>query len=796
MMNVNLSATVAKKARLGQHIGGLGERLMQGLSVLLGLGGGYLLSTGSQRPGFGLLALAGLNLIGALWYRYDLSKPQTNSDSTKLETLLTPALLGRLSAPLTPRSLWTAAANQWEAAFIINRLMLPVNEMEQLLPENEGDMSAIWQAAQQLQSRSGGAHLRAGTAIAAIATTSQPLQAPLSKLNLRPEDVVETFFWLERFIQYLERPKPYFGGVGRDWATGFTPTLDRFGLNISRSIESGQGHFHFLAHADLAESIIHDLSQGNGAVALVGEVGTGKTSLVYALAQRLLEGHDEQLKHYQLIGLNASVILASDKTDLEKLMLVLFNEAVRAGNIILFLDDAHLFFSEGTGAFNMAQVLQPVLQNRSLKIIAAFTPNDFQRLKATNDTLATSFATILVSPPDTAATMKILEDSALTLEQRSGLLISYGAVREAYRLSDQYLSEQAFPGKAINLLDQATAFAENKVLTAKSIQDAIEKTLGIKASAAQAPEAEILLNLEDRLHERMVNQQRAVEVVAAALRRGRAGVTNPDRPIGSFLFLGPTGVGKTELARSLAAVYFGDERQMIRLDMSEFQQPSDVSRILADAKEGDQSLVLAIRKQPFSVVLLDEVEKAHPNILNLLLQLLDEGRLTDNSGRPASFRTAIIIATSNAGSVDIVQRIAAGSSLENFEKPLINKLLATGQFKPELINRFDDVVLFRPLNQLELAQVAKLMLAGVNETLAKQNISVGLTEAALTQIVKAGYDPQFGARPMRHVIQKTVEDAVAIKILRGDVKAGDSFTLDVGDLTIDRSGQKFEPKIP
>ena len=226
----------------------------------------------------------------------------------------------------------------------------------------------------------------------------------------------------------------------------------------------------------------------------------------------------------------------------------------------------------------------------------------------------------------------------------------------------------------------------------------------------------------------------------------------------------------------------GDERQMIRLDMSEYQRPEDVSRLLSGGGQNEQSLLLAIRQQPFSVVLFDEIEKAHPNILNLFLQMLDEGQLTDEQGRPASFRSSIIIATSNAGAADIAARVKEGQDLEGFERPLIDKLIGSGQFKPELVNRFDEIVLFRPLNEEELAQVANIMLAGVNQTLETQQIKVILTPEALKHIVHAGYDPEFGARPMRRIIQKTVENAVAVKILRQEAKPGSTITLDINDL--------------
>jgi ATP-dependent Clp protease ATP-binding subunit ClpA len=281
----------------------------------------------------------------------------------------------------------------------------------------------------------------------------------------------------------------------------------------------------------------------------------------------------------------------------------------------------------------------------------------------------------------------------------------------------------------------------------------------------------------------MINQVRAVKVVSSALRRGRAGVADPSRPIGSFLFLGPTGVGKTELARSLSALYFGDEHRMIRLDMSEYQQESDASRLLERGGSSSKSLILQIREQPFSVVLLDEVEKAHPNILNLLLQMLDEGQLTDQKGHATSFKNAIIIATSNAGSADIAERVGKGEQLESFERPLIEKLIHKGEFKAELINRFDETVLFRPLNKKELAEVAGLMLGKVNDELSKQNVAVELTNEAMQKVIEMGYDPEFGARPMRRALQKTVEDAVAKKLLAGEAKSGDTIKLDIKDLS-------------
>lgn len=787
MNNFNLGSLRARKARLAAKVGFVASPITEAIGVLLlTLGFFGFLQPDLHRLGFLAISVGLLLAIAYLWIKRDICNLPASPTPQGYDDILEPKLLGEFSegtAQLSPQQAWQLASTQWQARFLCNRLLLDPATIAQTLSNSVNDMPKIWQQAYQLMVATKSPMLDGGTLACTLMVTSEPTKQFLTEMKLKPEDVLEAYNWLERLDKYLKQPKPYFGGIGRDWATGYTPNLEQFGQNISNSIEVGSGgHFHTLAHQDVIDTIIYNLGQGSGGVALVGETGVGKTSLVYALAERLLEGRDKNLQHYQIVSLNASVIISSAKEGLEKLLLTLLSEAIRAGNMIVFLDEAHLFFGEGTGALNASQVLQPIMQKHQLKIIATFTPNEFQGLRVSNSAVTDSFTSVTINEPNEAVTMSILEDTALTFEQTNQSTVSYQALREAIRLSKQYMQEEAYPGKAINLINQSAAYAENGVITDRSVAMAIEKTRGVRVSAVQGAEKDVLLNLEERIHSRMINQSKAVEAVSAALRRTRAGVATTKRPVGSFLFLGPTGVGKTELARSLAATYYGDEHQMIRLDMSEYQQASDVERLLSDGSGQSESLIMAVRKQPFSVILLDEIEKAHPNILNLLLQMLDEGKLTDKNGRPALFNSAIIIATSNAGSADITARIASGQNLDNFERPLVNSLIAKGQFKPELINRFDEIALFRSLNQAELGQVAVLMVKEVNKTLEAQNIIVQLTQPAMDLIVQKGYDPEFGARPMRRVVQKAIEDTIATRILRGEIKPGQTATLDVTDL--------------
>jgi ATP-dependent Clp protease ATP-binding subunit ClpC len=339
------------------------------------------------------------------------------------------------------------------------------------------------------------------------------------------------------------------------------------------------------------------------------------------------------------------------------------------------------------------------------------------------------------------------------------------------------------PGRAMKLAESSASYHESGLVTMNSVQQAIEKTMDVKVSiATEASDRERLLNMEDLIHRRMVNQSRAVQVVSDALRRARAGVRNQNRPIGTFLFLGPTGVGKTELSKALADVYFGGEGKLIRMDLNEYVQASDVNRLIADGADDPSSLTAQVMKQPFSVVLLDEIEKAAPEVLATLLQMLDEGILRDVKNREISFRDAIVIATSNAGADRIREYIDRGYKLDQFEQKFTDELISSGQFRPEFLNRFDEIVVFRPFTQDELVQVLDMILAGVNKTLEPQKVSVTVEDDAKKFLVEKGYDPRLGARPMRRVVQKAVENTVAKQMLSGAIGTGDSLHITLEDV--------------
>jgi ATP-dependent Clp protease ATP-binding subunit ClpC len=786
---VKLDSLRAYEARLGKKIGKKGFQGLVCLAVVFAVLAIILTWLEGLRYGLILISPTLLFLVPALWWQRHLSvlPPKGNN----LNDRLSKDVLANLNPKdkVNVKTMWAAVSDSWQSKFLMHHLLiLPDTVNEQLKELDESALKPALEIAVKIADAVKSNSIEPSFITAGLMLSSPKIKNLLISYRSRPEEIMEVGLWLGRnMVEFKERNKQNFGGIGRDWAFGYTPLLNKFGANISLSIMRNGAHFGWLTESKTVIAIESALANHANAIAVVGKVGVGKSSSVYALAQRLIEGKTVgSIAYHQVIAINATDIVSNTRKpgDTEYIMMSLANEASHAGHVVLFMDDAEAFFTEGTGSFDGAQILQSIIQSNNVSMILALTPNGYEAIRSRNPSLASLITPIMLPELDEINTMRVLEDTAIGLENKNKLMISYEALTTAYNLSGRYNNDEAYPGKAIKLLEQSLVYANDTVVSRKSVEQAIEQTHGVKAGAAGPVEVQELLKLESRIHERMINQNQAVSVVSNALRRARAGVSNPNKPVGSFLFLGPTGVGKTELAKALAATYFGAEENMIRLDMTEYQRPEDVKRLLSDGQNESASLILAVRQKPFSVVLLDEIEKAHPNVLNLLLQLVDEGHLTDSMGRIVSFKDCIIIVTSNAGAQSIRKDIELGKDINEFHNEIIDELIKTNQFKPELINRFDEVVIFRPLKPEELTEVVKLMLSGVNKTLAQQNIVVSLTDASIAKIVEIGYDPTFGARPMRRALQKAVEDTIANKILKQEVNPGDHIELDVPDLTL------------
>jgi ATP-dependent Clp protease ATP-binding subunit ClpA len=421
------------------------------------------------------------------------------------------------------------------------------------------------------------------------------------------------------------------------------------------------------------------------------------------------------------------------------------------------------------------------MEHRGIYCLAAVTRQNYLKY-IENKPLGEKMAKVEVEEPVGNQAIIITESKVGRLEGVYRVYFTYDAIEAAVTLTSKYIHDKYLPEKAISLLESlavrtSKSEAEHHAITKEDVAAMISDTTGIPVTKVGEAEGRELLNLEERIHAHMIDQVEAVDAVASALRRARAQLSSGKRPIASFLFMGPTGVGKTELAKSVAKVYFEDEDCMIRVDMSEYQNQDSVGKMIGDQRGAKGYLTEAVRQAPFSLLLLDEFEKAHPEILNLFLQVMDDGRLTDGTGRTIDFTNCIIIATSNAGALYIQEQIRAGTQIEKIKEVLINEHL-NKIMRPELINRFDGVIVFKPLGETEVVQITKLMLSKTAQTLEAKGIGLRTEEAGILKLAALGYDPKFGARPLRRLLQEKVDNIIANLILAGELKRRDTVVID------------------
>lgn len=771
----------AQKARIGYRISGSWHRLLSIAAVLLIVSGTALLAV-RITGGWLLVGLAIFPMMLSEWYDYDLRHLPTGKDHRTIDDILSGDILGQLGKDPTPRDVATAVGKVQSGMFFGARFGVGARFLQDISSEDTSAMSGIWQEAFALCKQTGFEHITGSILVVALVRAFPEHEGLLAHLQLDDDTLLRGVYWhqhIHDLIATSTRPRRT-GGLARDWSFGYIPLLTRFGQNISDQIaRGGLLSSHLESHTQALEQLISTFgSGGRQNSVLVGAAGVGKTTIVHAFAEKLLDAGSklpDGLKFRQVFILDASALIAAapGRGELESLIMRVLGEAHSAKNIIICLDNAQLFFEEGIGSVDLTNVLLPILEAGRLRVILTMDEQRYLQIGQRNPGLINALNRISVSAASKDETMMVLQDQLIMTEFQRNVTYMYQALEESYRLSERYVHDLSMPGRAVKLMESAASYAQNNLVTIQSVQKAIEQTMNIKVGVASGEdEREKLLHLEDLIHERMINQTRAVGVVSDALRRARAGVRNQNRPIGTFLFLGPTGVGKTELAKALADVYFGGEDRMIRLDLNEFVRPEDVSRLIADGGDDPSSLTAQAMKQPFSVVLLDEIEKAHPQVLTTLLQLLDEGILRDIKNREVSFRDTIVIATSNAGADRIREYIERGYQLEQFEKQFIDELINTNQFRPEFLNRFDEIVTFRPLSKTELVQVIDLILVGINKTLALQKVSIRVAQDAKIYLVDQGYDPRLGARPMRRIVQRAVENTVAKQMLSGTVAPG------------------------
>lgn len=579
---------------------------------------------------------------------------------------------------------------------------------------------------------------------------------------------------------------------------------------------------------------------------------------------------DMQNKRIMMLDMGSLVAGTKYRGEFEDRLKKVIEEIYQDKHVILFIDELHTLIGAGgaEGAIDASNILKPALARGELQLIGATTSNEYQKYIEKDTALERRFAKVHVEEPTAEDSVKILEGLRPRYEQHHDLTISDEAVEAAVRFSTRYLTNRFLPDKAIDLMDEASAKVRihnvsknnkldeltdqamklvndknnaildqdfekaakireqeqdiqekisklkekdtdsNKkpVVTADDIAEVIAQWTGVPVKQITRKESEKLLNLEKELHKRVIGQDSAINAVSRAIRRARSGMKDPNRPMGSFMFLGPTGVGKTELAKSIAEVMFGSEDNLIRVDMSEYMEQYSTSKLIGSAPgyvgfdDGGQ-LTEKVRNEPYSVVLLDEVEKAHPDVFNILLQVLDDGILTDAKGRKVDFRNTIIIMTSNLGarSLEDDKEVGFGAKdVRNDYKEMQGRIDSELKkfFRPEFLNRIDETIVFKALDKVQLKEIAKIMSNNLRKRLAEREIKLVISPTAYNDLVKDGYNPEYGARPMRRTIQREIEDPVSEQLLMGKVRAGDSIKVGSkkGSLTI--TVEKPEAKKP
>ncbi|MBI3255924.1 MAG: ATP-dependent Clp protease ATP-binding subunit [Candidatus Andersenbacteria bacterium] len=616
------------------------------------------------------------------------------------------------------------------------------------------------------------------------------MQPYVRSQGLRQEDIHFAIWWQQALIELSREHRRWwtrekmgsYSGIGLSWAAGFTPLLDRFSY-----FPAGNLWDTAVNRQEEVQQLINTLARDQQSnVVLVGHPGVGRLGVVKEVARRIArqQAHPA-LRHQRVVYLHIGQLLSLGSSGPAQLQYMsrILDEMERSGNIIAVLDGlGSLLGGMGEGSLNVTDVLQPFFSSQSVRIAVIMSSEEYHTRLKNNDELLHLFEVVQIEPLLPEDTKALLAVTIPTWEKQEHMYVPYQALQAAVKLTAGIMPHIPFPEKAFDVLEEAAVKVRGEgrhAIEATDIEELITRKVGVPVGKVLKQEGERLLNLEDFIHRRVVNQEHGVAAVARAMIRARAGVRNESRPIGTFLFLGPTGVGKTETAKALAEAYFGDEAYLKRFDMSEFQTSDSLSRLIGDVAHPVGRLTSLIADHPFCVLLLDEFEKADLAVQQLFLQVFDEGRLTDAVGREYSFRHSIIISTSNAGAEFIRQHISSGGQVAGeFDNQLREHLLMTGIFRPELLNRFDGVVTFTSLSTDHIRQVARLMLKKLNKRLdASQGVTVAVTDELLDYLVSIGYNPEFGARPMARAIQDSVEYAVAQRALKGSLTPGEEIVL-------------------
>jgi len=594
-------------------------------------------------------------------------------------------------------------------------------------------------------------------------------------------------FWRK---EHLRKIKP----IGRGWKYAYTNTLDRFSMDLTRWDPTEYRDADLIGRKnefEVLKLVLKRPEQNN--VLLIGNPGIGRKSLVHYLARLIRNRESDSFFNDQRIvhlDLGSAIAHASKNGDnMEHFLHRLFQEAIYAGNIILYIEGIENFLGKERSAFrpDISSILEEYLSIATFQIIATSTLKEFHRIIERHEDLAKYFESIELTELTEAESIEVLLKKHERLEENFPVF-TYSSLKEIVKDSGRYFGAAPLPERALDLAEEVVVFWEQSghgMVTTETVNDFVALKTGVHFGKVDKDEREKLLNLETVLHQRVIGQDEAIDQVAQAVRKMRSGIGNPQKPAGSFLFLGPTGVGKTETAKALAEAYFGDEEKMIRFDMSEYQSPYSLDRLIGSEQSGEPGqLTSKVKDKPFALLLLDEIEKAYSRVLDVFLQILDEGFVTDALGERINFRNMIIIATSNAGSFLIKKMIEEGKSDAEIKEALINFITENNIFRLEFLNRFDNIIFFKTLVDQELKSVVHLVLDRFAKKLKEEkNIEVTFGSGVVEKIIEIGYNPIFGARSINRFVADRIEDVVARKIIAGELINGAQTEITVADIT-------------
>ncbi|MBU2592664.1 MAG: AAA family ATPase [Patescibacteria group bacterium] len=569
-------------------------------------------------------------------------------------------------------------------------------------------------------------------------------------------------------------------GIGLELLFGYTPSLNNYVVDLS----APRPFSHHLIGREPVVFRMERILSSNKSVFLTGQPGVGKYTVALEFAYRAGTGQlGKEMSYRRVLEFDYNFLL-SETTDLslkkKKLSLIL-DEAARAGNIILVIRDLHRLTNSDVEGIDFTDVFEPFLEQGQLKIIAIVSQVDYERFLAPNLKLRKNFQPVEVIPPTKDEAMIILLLAAYQWEKTKRTVITIPSLRRILDGTDRYITDIPFPEKALELLDEVVFSLEKesqKTATPAKVDQILSEKVGLPLLSPADSEKKRLNNLEEIIHRRLIDQEKAVSLIAKSLRSRIVGVRGENRPVGSFLFMGPTGVGKTQTARALASAYYGSEKEILRFDLAEYASDEGIMRLLGSLSQNQPGVLApSIRNRPASLLLLDEIEKAPPKIYNLFLTLLDEGYFTDAFGRKINCRNLFVIATSNAGAEKVRQLVSQGLSGEELQKEVVDYVQREGFFQPEFLNRFDGVVVFEPLRGEDLIKIAYLQMEDLQRSLKQKNIYLEISEDVCRKLAQDGYQPEYGARPMKRMIDLVLGDLISRAILNNEITSGDNIKI-------------------